>query len=223
MLTMPWSPSPSPSINEIVGGSSPGNNFATYAPIIAFLGVVLAAWVGARWKGRADERLEQRRRSILRFEESVTLISDVRAAFEELISVAPRGATDPEADARGAELFSIIFDCLEQIRRMIVWLRLIATKPVVRSFEAFESEVYKYLAEIDRQMTTDHVFRAVAGVNFINELSRLIDQYVDTLRKDMGLKAVSWPERPWQVHAAHPSAGHPDDNGVYSAATSETD
>ena len=158
---MPWSPSPSPSINEIVGASSSGNNFATYAPIIAFLGVVLAAWVGARWKGRADERLEQRRRSILRFEESVTLISDVRAAFEELISVVPYGATEAEADARGAELFDMIFDYLEQSRRMIVWLRLIATKPVIRSFEAFESEAHKYLNEIMRQVATDRVFRAV--------------------------------------------------------------
>lgn len=148
----------------------------------------------------------------------MTLISDLRSHFEELLAVAPRGGEDADADARGAELLGLIIGGLEDVRRMIVWLRLIATEPVVRSFEAFEFEAHQYLGEIMRQMSTDRVFRAVAGVDFINRLNLLIDGYVDTLRKDMGLKPVSWPDRPWYIHEADPSAQRPDANGEYPPA-----
>ncbi|MCR6490962.1 hypothetical protein [Cellulomonas sp. P24] len=167
-----------------------------YGPTIGFIGVLLAGWLGSRWRTKADHRLEIRQKSLSRFEESVELITRVQVDFREFTSNAPRGGDDPKADSLAGDAVDRILKGTNEIRLIGVFLRLVASPAVVTAYEKFNPRIDEYLREVTRQLKSDGVFRGKPAQEFEDDLDDLIQHYVDTLRADLGLRAVAWRLQP---------------------------
>lgn len=160
-------------------------------PFATFFGGIAVAWLASFWKQRSDHQLEIRQASIERYWESVTVVLEARSAFDDITTFGGRGGEDAEADARAASGIERFLLLRARMREIAIWLRMLASPAVVEAYGRFEPRMMKYMEEIGRQMATDGIFRAAAAQDFTRDLEALVDQYVDTLRADLRLTALS--------------------------------
>lgn len=154
-------------------------------PLVSALAGVLAGGLLSRSNEKSKRLGDLKREIILESLDNAYAMEDAMRMFT---SNAPRGGSDPEADASAAEAIGRAMMLGQEMRRMRGRVSVIGSQSVIDSFERFDKAIHDYMNEVARQINADGVFRGAEARRFLDHYSDALDDYVNQARRLLGVK-----------------------------------
>ncbi|MFN3707255.1 hypothetical protein [Microcella sp.] len=154
-------------------------------PLVSALAGVLTGGLLSRSNEKSKRLGELSREIVLESLDQAYAMEDAMSTFT---SNAPRGGSDPEADALAAEAIGRVMMLDQEMRRMRGRVSLIGSQAVIDSFSHFDNAIHDYMDEVARQMNSDGIFRGAKAQEFLDRYSDALDDYVNQARRLLGVK-----------------------------------